>query len=290
MHDSLTGGLSALHIPRDGWVEINKLFQDPTIGITDDDPLVLKSVEDFENEMTGLSEAGVECSAAFDDLDYLGTTNKQHKKLQQCLVDLSEEVGLVIPAKQMVVSTIQIPVNPECSLKEYSHLACERGRGRGDERGGAGGGSPPARARQGGRDGGETDGWSPERGTRRHGLGNRDESDQVHDGDDGGDRRREGDVNETLYDHAGPGTGRGRERKREEERASSEGKENLKYQGAGRMPSPDNGGGGDHFEGGARGEGAGASADELLQKDYSAALRDGAVPLMDAGRGEEGGA
>jgi hypothetical protein len=40
--------------------------------------------------MTGLSEAGVECSAAFDDLDYLGTTNKQHKKLQQCLVDLSE--------------------------------------------------------------------------------------------------------------------------------------------------------------------------------------------------------
>jgi hypothetical protein len=117
MHDSLTGGLSALHIPRDGWVEINKLFQDPTIGITDDDPLVLKSVEDFENEMTGLSEAGVECSAAFDDLDYLGTTNKQHKKLQQCLVDLSEEVGLVIPAKQMVVSTIQIPVNPEMLIE-----------------------------------------------------------------------------------------------------------------------------------------------------------------------------
>jgi hypothetical protein len=53
-----------------------------------------------------------------DDVDYLGTTNKQREKLQQCLVDLREEVGWVIPAKKkMVVSTIQIPVKPEMLIK-----------------------------------------------------------------------------------------------------------------------------------------------------------------------------
>jgi hypothetical protein len=71
----------------------------------------------FENEMMGLSEAGVECTAALEDVDHEGTTNRQHEKLQQCLVDLREEVGWVIPAKKTVVSTIQIPVNPEMLIE-----------------------------------------------------------------------------------------------------------------------------------------------------------------------------
>ncbi len=51
MHDSLTGGLSALHIPREGWIEINKLFQDQTVGGRDDDPLDIRTVENFENKL-----------------------------------------------------------------------------------------------------------------------------------------------------------------------------------------------------------------------------------------------
>ena len=67
--------------------------------------------------MTGLSEADDECTAALDDVDYVVTTNKQHEKLQQCLVDLRQEVGWVIPAKKTAVSTIQIPVNPEMLIE-----------------------------------------------------------------------------------------------------------------------------------------------------------------------------
>jgi hypothetical protein len=75
------------------------------------------TAREVRDEMTGLSEAGVECSAALDDVDYLRTTNKQHEKLQQCLVDLREKVGWVIPAKKMVVSTIEIPVKPEMLIE-----------------------------------------------------------------------------------------------------------------------------------------------------------------------------
>jgi hypothetical protein len=125
MHDSLTGGLSALHIPREGSIEINKLFQDPAVGGRDDDPLDIEIVAVFEEAMTGLSEASVECTAS-DDVDYQVTTNRQHEKLAQCLVDLRKEVGWVIPKNKMAVSTIQIPVNPKCSLKEYSQHSCKK--------------------------------------------------------------------------------------------------------------------------------------------------------------------
>jgi hypothetical protein len=117
MHDSLTGGLSALHIPREGWIEINELFQDPAVGGKADDPLDIETVEIFENAMTGLSEASVECTAALDDVDYLVTTNRQHEKLQQCLVDLREEVGWVIPADKNIASTIEIPVQAEMLIE-----------------------------------------------------------------------------------------------------------------------------------------------------------------------------
>jgi hypothetical protein len=116
MHDSLTGGLSALHIPREGSIEINKLFQDPAVGGGDDDPLDIEIVAVFEEAMTGLSEASVECTAS-DDVDYQVTTNRQHEKLAQCLVDLREEVGWVIPKNKMAVSTIQIPVSPEMLIE-----------------------------------------------------------------------------------------------------------------------------------------------------------------------------
>jgi hypothetical protein len=43
---------------------MNELFQDPTVGRIDDDPSEITTIENFENEMTGLSEAGVKCSAA----------------------------------------------------------------------------------------------------------------------------------------------------------------------------------------------------------------------------------
>jgi hypothetical protein len=42
----------------------------------------MRTVENIENEMTGLSEAGVECTAALDDVDYVVTNNNQHEKLQ----------------------------------------------------------------------------------------------------------------------------------------------------------------------------------------------------------------
>jgi hypothetical protein len=116
MHDSLTGGLSALHIPREGSIGIKKLFQDPAVGDIDDDPLDIEIVAVFEEAMTGLSEASVECTAS-DDVDYQVTTNRQHEKLAQCLVDLREEVGWVIPKNKMAVSTIQIPVSPEMLIE-----------------------------------------------------------------------------------------------------------------------------------------------------------------------------
>ena len=82
MHDSLTGGLSALHIPREGWIEMNELFQDPTVGRTDDDPSEITTIENFENEMTGLSEASQHsCKYC-----HKGLQNPRRARMRTCIV------------------------------------------------------------------------------------------------------------------------------------------------------------------------------------------------------------
>jgi hypothetical protein len=182
--------------------------------------------------------------------------------------------------------------------REDSRFAYERGRE--DERGGAGWGDrgtgdrreqqwPPERARHGGRDGGEADGWSPERAPGRQSPGNRYESDAGPEGDYGGGRREADDGD---YGYAAAGTGRERGRAVDEEHPSSEGAGGLKYRRDERMPSPASSGHGvgTGGEAGIQGRGAGASADELLRDDYNAAVGAGAVPPMDSQRGEDEGA
>jgi hypothetical protein len=119
LHDSVTGGLGALHLPRLGWTDVNDLFTDTAAGQAAD-PLDLVAVRSVNDIMRRLSESAVECRTD-SEIDFRETTNLQHFQLGECLTELREELGWVIPAKDSVFGafTIEIPVNARTLLDGF---------------------------------------------------------------------------------------------------------------------------------------------------------------------------
>lgn len=126
LHDSVTGGLGVLHLPHLGWIDINNLFTDKTAGPAADplDLVVVRSVNDI---MRRLSESGVECQTD-SEINFRETTNLQHFQLGECLTELREELGWVIPARDSALGafTIEIPVNARTLLDGFYPVFVEK--------------------------------------------------------------------------------------------------------------------------------------------------------------------
>jgi hypothetical protein len=126
LHDSVTGGLGALHLPRLGWTDVNDLFTDTAAGPAAD-PLDLVAVRSVNDIMRRLSESAVECRTD-SEIDFRETTNLQHFQLGECLTELREELGWVIPARDSALGafTIEIPVNARTLLDGFYPVFVEK--------------------------------------------------------------------------------------------------------------------------------------------------------------------
>ena len=125
MHDTVTGGSLDLHIPNvrqdSAWGAVLELFGDTTANDAREDALGLVHANNVEVMMRTLSDSGVECVPDNEIDDLQQQTNQQHGELRDCLKELRDEVGWVVPARQAGVGapTLRIPVSAETLLQGF---------------------------------------------------------------------------------------------------------------------------------------------------------------------------
>lgn len=98
-----------------------ELFGDATANDPSEDALGLAHANNVELMMRTLSDSGVECVPDNEIDDLQQQTNQQHGELRDCLKELREEVGWVVPARQAGVGapTLRLPVSAETLLEGF---------------------------------------------------------------------------------------------------------------------------------------------------------------------------